>query len=282
MAIPVPRPPASDLDPDAIYLVVEGEQERQIVSAVLEAAGYPLDRIEVVVATGRYGVAREVADLADRAPDRCAVLVDVDERSLPEARTRARSQLGDPQAEVFCAVPSVEAWLFADDGAVVANARPEEDVRRIVRRLSLPEEIPDPKQLAQKVLGPPARWGFLSSIDIGRAAARSPSLRNFLEGMGRLLGVPAETLFERVGRHLTRDVVAGLIREVSPADTTVWRTSNGDDYTAAELQRLIEEGDPIGRQYASDLLRISRDFLRRTANRPPLMHPDAAPPILLP
>ena len=268
MAIPAPRPPASGLDPDAIFLVVEGEQDRQIVSAILEAAGYPLDRIEIVVATGRYGVAQEVADLADRAPDRCAALIDIDEASVPDARARARRQLRNPQAEVFCAVPSVEAWLFADDDAVVANARPEDDVQRIVARLSLPEEIPDPRQLARQVFGPPARWGFLSKIDIGRAAARSPSLRSFLEGMGRLLGVPAEGLLDRVGRHLARDIVAGLIREVSPADTTVWRTSSGAGYTAAELQRLIEEGDPIGRQYASDLLRISRDLLRRTANRP--------------
>jgi len=193
--------------------------------------------------------------------------VDLDERSVADARTRARRQLGDPPAEVFCAVPAIEAWLFADDEAVAANARPDEEVQRIVERLSLPEEIPNPKQLALQVFGPPARWEFLRRIDVGRAAARSPSLRSFLEGMSRLLGAPTGPLYERVGRHLTRDIIAGLIREVSPADTVLWRTSNGDEYTAAVLQRLIEEGDPIGRQYASDLLRISRDFLRRTANR---------------
>lgn len=267
MAIPELRPPASHFEPDEIYLVVEGEQDRQIVFSVLEAAGYPLERLQIVVAAGKYA-AREVADIADRAPGRCAVLVDLDEPSVPDARSRARLQLGNPQAEVFCAVPAIEAWLFADEGAVVANARTDEDVQRIIGRLPLPEEIPDPKQLARQVFRPTLRWDFLRTIDIGRAAARSPSLRSFLEGMGRLLGAPAEPLLERVGRHLTRDIVAGLIREVSPADTTVWRTANGDAYTAAELQRLIEEGDPIGRQYASDLLRISRDLLRRTANRP--------------
>lgn len=267
MAIPMPRPPASDLDPDAIYLVVEGENDRQFVYAILEAAGYPLDRVQIVVASGKYGASQEVADLADRAPGRCAVLVDLDEPSVPDARARARRQLGDPPAEVFCAVPTIEAWLFADDDAVAANARPDPDVQRIVGRLALPEEIPDPKQLAWQVFGPPPQWEFLRTIDVGRAAARSPSLRNFLEGMGRLLEVPPEPLLEKVGRHLTRDVIMGLIREVSPADATLWRTSSGEEYTASELQRLIEEGDPIGRQYASDLLRISRDLLRRTANR---------------
>ena len=33
-------------------------------------------------------------------------------------------------------------------------------------------------------------------------------------------------------------------------------------------RRLVEEGDEVGRQYASDLLRIARAFLLRKANRP--------------
>lgn len=267
MAVPVARPPASRFDPDSIYLVVEGESDRQIVFAVLEAAGYPTDQVQVVVAAGRYGAARKVADLADGAPGRCAVLVDQDERHVPDARAQARQGLGNPEAEVFCAVPSIEAWLFADDQAVLANARPDEEVRRIVRRLPLPEEIPDPKQLAHQVFGSPLRWSFLRQIDIGRAAARSPSLRAFLEGMGRLLKVQTELPAEAMGRNLSRDIVAGLIREVSPSDTVVWRTTNGDEYTADEIRRHIEEGDEIGRQYASDLFRISRDLLRRQANR---------------
>lgn len=64
------------------------------------------------------------------------------------------------------------------------------------------------------------------------------------------------------------EAVARLIREVSPADAVLWRTVSGTEYTAHELLQHIEAGDELGRQYASDLLRISRDFLRRTANRP--------------
>ncbi len=260
------RPPVDDLDPDAIFLVVEGPEDRRIVRHLLEAARYPLERLHLIVGQGKAGAAREVSELAERAPGRCAVLVDLDESSIPDARERARQQLGDLPAEVFCAVPEIEAWLFADDGALLANANPDEEVQRIVRRLPLPEEIPSPGQLARFVFGPASRWEFVRRIDIGRAAARSPSLRVFLEGIGRLLGVPQAPLLEQVGRHLSRDIIAGLIREVSPSDAVVWRTSSGDEYTADELQRHIEAGDEIGRQYASDLLRISRDFLRRTAN----------------
>jgi hypothetical protein len=267
MAIPAVRLPADQIDPDAVFLVVEGENDRRIVSVLLEAASFPLDRVLLVVGGGKTGVARKVSSLADQAPGRCAVLVDLDELSVPDARARAREQLGDPPAEVFCAVPTLEAWLFADDQAVLANALPKEEIRRIVRRLPLPEEIPNPKQLADEVFGPQSNWGFLRQIDAGRAAARSPSLRAFLEGMANLLGIDSQRLQEGVARNLSRDIIAGLIQEVSPAQTVMWRTTDGHEYTADELKRHIADGDEIGRQYASDLFRVSRDLLRRTANR---------------
>lgn len=254
--------------PGTVFLIVEGPDDEQIARSLLLAAHYPVDRVHLEIGRGKYKASQIASRLAEKAPGRCAVLVDLDERNVPDARERAREQLGDPPAEVFCGVPTVEAWLFADDQAVLENASPDEEVQRLVRRLPLPEEIPDPKQLAHYVFGPASAWRFLSQIDIGRAAARSPSLRAFLDGMGQLLGVPTSPLLEGVARSLDRDIIAGLIREVSPADAVVWRTADGCEYTATELERHIEEGNEIGRQYASDLLRISRDFLRRTANRP--------------
>jgi len=268
MAEPAPAPRmAQGLHLEALALVVEGAADARIVEGVLAAAGFPVERVHIVVGLGRYGAARMAEEIAQGAQEHCAVLVDLDERSVPDAQARAREQLGAPPFDIFCAVPSIEAWLFADHEAAQAYASPDEDVQRIVRRLPLPEEIPDPKQLARYVFGPSSKWGFIHQIDIGRAAARSPSLRIFLEGMGRLLGVPTPPLMEGVARHFSRDIIAGLVREV-PADTVVWRTLSGDEYTADELRRLIEEGDEVGRQYASDLLRISRDFLLRKANRP--------------
>ncbi|HSG39397.1 MAG TPA: hypothetical protein VLE27_07140 [Thermoanaerobaculia bacterium] len=268
MSVPVARYPASHLDPEAVFLVVEGENDGRIVSRLLEAAGFPLDRVHLSVASGRYAVARELTELSELAPGRCAVVMDLDERSVADARARAREELDNPRAEVFCAVPAVEAWLFADDQSVLANAIPQEDVRRIVRRLPLPEEIPDPKQLALRVFGPAPKWDFLRRIDIGRAMGRSPSLRVFLEGMGRLLGVPLEPLQQEFSRTLSRDVIASLLREISPADAVVFRTLDGRVFTADDLRRRIEEGDELGREFASDLFRISRDLLRRQAIHP--------------
>jgi hypothetical protein len=248
-----------------VELIVEGFAEEKVVRALLLAAGYPADRVCVLVAGGRYRAARLASEMDPS--QRAAVLIDLDESTIPDARSRAREQLGNPPIEVFCAVPSIEAWLFADEQVAQAHAYQDEEIQRLLRRLPLPEEIPNPRELAQQVFGPFSQWVFLQKIDVGRAAARSPSLRVFLEGMGKLLDVPTAWLLEGVGRSLGRDTLAGLIREVSPGDTVVWRSADGDVYTANELARHIEEGDEVGRQYSSDLLRISRDFLRRTAHR---------------
>lgn len=253
--------------PDEVFLAVEGEVDREIVSDLLEAGGFPVGRVRWMIGRSKRGAAQELVQLSTLAPARCAILVDMDDWGLPDARARAREQLGDPPFEVFCAVPATEAWLFADPHVVLANAVSSEEVRRIVQRLPLPEEIPDPKQLALQVFGPMSRWRFLRHVDLDRAAARSPSLRVFLDGMARLLGIPREPGLEGATRSLSRDVIASLLREVSPKDAVIWRTLSGDEYTASELQRLIEEGDEVGRQYSSDLLRIARDFLHRTANR---------------
>jgi hypothetical protein len=268
MSVPVARYPADHLDPDAIFLVVEGENDGRIVRPLLEAAGFPLDRVRFSIVSGRYAATRELRELAKLALGRCAILVNLDERSVADARARAREELENPQAEVFCAIPAVEAWLFADPETVLANVLPQEDVRRIVGRLPLPEEIPDPKQLAMRVFGPVPRWDFLRRIDLGMAMGRSPSLRVFLEGMGRLLQRSLEPLQQEFARTLSRDVIASLLREISPADSVVFRTLDGRVFTADELRRRIEEGDELGREYASDLFRISRDLLRRQAVRP--------------
>src|SRR5947209_7520041 len=137
----------------AVVLIVEGLGDQQIVLWLLEAAGYPLDRISIHVAQGKYRAARMAAELSQTPPGRCAMLVDLDEPTVPDARARAQEQLGNPPAEVFCAVPCAEAWLFADDRAVRENAGADEEVQRVVQRLPLPEEIPDPKQLAHFVFG---------------------------------------------------------------------------------------------------------------------------------
>lgn len=252
--------------PDVVCLFVEGIGPAQVARWAMEAAGLPLDRVQIVSLDDSLYTDRQLELPPERRGELRAALMDLDARSVPDAVKRARARFGDADVPIFCAVPTVEAWLFADDEAVAKNAAHDDEVRAIVERLPLPEEIPEPKNLARFVFGPPSRWEFLRTVNVQRAAARSPSLRAFLSGMAKLLGVSPALPEESVARSLDRDVFAGLLAEVLPADTVVWRTSSGV-YTAAELRRQIEEGSEVGRQYASDLLRIARDFLMRKANR---------------
>lgn len=71
----------------------------------------------------------------------------------------------------------------------------------------------------------------------------------------------------RQQHNIKREVFAGLVREVVPATTILWRTSEGYSFTAKQLLEEIENGSEIGRQYAADLLRVARDFLKRQALR---------------
>src|SRR3954470_13441922 len=52
MAMPAEHFPVEQDDPEVVFLVVEGENNRRIVTALLEAAGYPLDRVVLMVARG--------------------------------------------------------------------------------------------------------------------------------------------------------------------------------------------------------------------------------------
>jgi hypothetical protein len=103
--------------------------------------------------------------------------------------------------------------------------------------------------------------------DIGRAAARSPSLRHFLQGVAGLLGEGQLDLLAETARSLDRDILTNLLGEVTRGDAIVWRTMDGTAFTASRLRTEIEEGTDIGLQYASDLLRVARDMLERAAGR---------------
>jgi hypothetical protein len=252
---------------DRVTLLVEGYDEQALVPWILEAAGVPVDQVDVRAAMGKAGIQKEVERLLEGSEGRVAALVDLDEQSMPDALARAREQIGAGAVRVFCAVPAIEAWLFADDRLAEEQCAKDAEALAILRRIPMPEEIPTPKELARALFGLPKHCDWLRKMDVERASARSPSLRTFLVGMGEVLGVAVPAASESVGRSLSRNVLAGLLAEVLPSDTVVWRTTAGDVYTAVELRRHIEQGDEIGQAYASDLLRVARDFLRRRASQ---------------
>lgn len=252
-----------------VLVVVEGPLDELIVTGLVRRAGLPLDRFRVLC-PGGASLLHLASRLQGLGP--LVVLMNLDERSLPDAETQARERLGEPfDGKVFCAIPEIEAWLLADDHLLARRLSHDPEAAPLLRRLSLPEEVPHPKQLLRELFGVDARrreWleALVSEMDLARACSRCPSLFRFLEGLASAAGVSLELDVEALSRSLPRDLLSGLLGEL-PADAVVWRASSGDTYTAAELRALVEEGSKEGRQYAADLLRVSRDILKRSAQR---------------
>jgi len=65
---------------------------------------------------------------------------------------------------------------------------------------------------------------------------------------------------------LSRSTMLGLIQSLPDQEAVIWRTLEGE-YTAAQMAALIEAGDAVGSQYASDLLILARDLLMRSARK---------------
>jgi hypothetical protein len=145
---------------ERITLLVEGQYDQMLLGWILEAAGLPMDRIDFAIA-GEKGVRSVVQSLPENLVERIAVLIDLDERSVPDAQARAREKLADPPVRVFCAVPTIEAWLFADDHLAEEQGARDEESLAILRRIPMPEEIPTPKELARTIFGLPQHCGTL-------------------------------------------------------------------------------------------------------------------------
>ncbi|MEK8019241.1 MAG: DUF3226 domain-containing protein [Candidatus Parabeggiatoa sp.] len=258
---------------NAILLFVEGQTDSQKISWILEAADYPLERISIHLLQGKMNAIHFTRHFPDLIKEKCAILVDLDERgSIPQAIQRIKEQLQNPPINhIFCAIPTIEAWLFADDDMAIQKAQGELE-HQIVSALPLPEEIENPFEIAQIVFKKVTKtdissWAFMKEINIERACARAPSLRHFLTGLNQLLELNLPSISESVPRSLNREVFVGLLREIVPANTIMWKTSAGHLLTAKQLREEIEQGTELGRQYAADILRIARDLIKGMAQR---------------
>ena len=196
------------------------------------------------------------------------VLIDSDKPNLPDSIEEVRAQFGDTEVEVYCAVPTIESWIFADDKLLLHQmAQNKKALLPILYRMPLPEEIPYPKQINFNLFR--KNWGnyeFLRHMNIQLAAARTPSLKNFLEGVTRKMAVNLN-IEESYARTFSRDILANLVKEVSPAESIIYRTMDGTTYTAEAMIQNIEEGSDIGKLYTADLLRIARELLKRAAEK---------------
>lgn len=253
--------------PAKLTIYVEGSVDKVIVGHLLNAANLTRN-VSITVCSGKASIARVISQLEDSDDEKSIALVDADELSVADSRSLAMAQLGHPAIPVFCAVPNVEAWLFADDALAIDVAR-NEQAARTLERTPLPESIPYPKQLASYVFPKEAGvygYSFLARVDISKAAARSPSLRAFLVGVAEALGEYVEFASQSFGRSVSRDAFSTLLREL-PSDTVAWRTMDGTEIHADELARAIAEGTEIGMQYVTEVLRISRDLVARRSRQ---------------
>lgn len=254
----------SDID---LTIFVEGNSDVLILRNLLAAARLDIG-VDIIPCNGKQRVAEIVKKLHDTPTHKFLALVDADEMSVADAAELAASQLGHPAIPVFCAVPTAEAWLFADDVTALKAAR-DDKAALMIKRLPLPEMITYPKRVASTVFRKTANFynfSFLQEIDINRAAARSPSLRAFLGGVAKAQEKNFDLNAISLGTTINRDVISTLLREL-PRDQVAWKTLDGDVFKAEDLARAVSEGTEPGRQYATELLRVARDLIVRKSQR---------------
>ncbi|MGO8003376.1 MULTISPECIES: hypothetical protein [Rhizobium] len=249
-----------------LTVFVEGPADNLMVQTLVNALGlHQKAQINVRLMGGKRNIATHIRDLKNDHLHKFAALVDADEGSVADSRELARQQLGRPSIDVFCAVPTVEAWIFADPEFAKSAAR-SAHAKEMIDRAPLPETIPYPKQFAMNVFGSTSKFPVVGNFDVHLAAARSPSLRAFVEGIAKLVGADLDFKLPVGKLSDTRDVVSTLLREL-PEAKVVWKTMTGARFSAGELARAIAEGTPLGNQYATELLRVARDLVARQANK---------------
>ncbi|WP_372364903.1 hypothetical protein [Candidatus Uabimicrobium sp. HlEnr_7] len=243
-------------------IFVESKSDAYIVKEVLSAAKYPLERLCVDESSNLNTILE--ADWKKEDLQNTIFLISMSVKNITDAKLAIQKLTKNRNLNIFCAIPNVSSWLFADDKLFMQKY--SENQEYFFNRLPLPEEIPDPEELALKIFGEYTNWSFLQNIDIEHATSRSPSLRMFLIGLAELLDIPYLFLKEGGFRSASRNLLASLLDEI-PSETIIWRTVDNHSFTAEDLKKEIRAGSEIGRLYASDLLRVSRDLLNYEANR---------------
>ena len=176
---------------------------------------------------------------------------------------RTASNVSD-SVQLCAAVPSLDSWLFSDDKAMRTFARTER-TKLIADRMPFPEQIPQPSMLRNAIVKGRNLDKLVSLFDLDRAEARSPSLKYFLNAVRKVLDIELREL-QPFAASFNRQLFANLVSEVYPADRIIFRTLEGDEFTAKQMLEHVREGDQVGTQYFGDILRIARDMLIHQSN----------------
>lgn len=241
-------------------IFVEGNVDKIVVNYILMAARIPNDEYSIMECGGKENVLRK----AKQAGNDDIFLVDSDTLNIAEARKRIRD-LGIDSEKVFFAIPSIESWLFADDKTLSNSRYLNENQISMLNRMSLTDEVPYPKAILN-YLGIRkdniVNCDFLSEIDIYYACTRSNSLRVFLTDMFKKIQIESEFEDNVLSRSINRDVYVNLLNEIIPSKAVIYRTGDGNEYSAERMILAIERGEDIGKRYCANLLRAARDFLK--------------------
>lgn len=261
-----------------LNVFVEGNQDAVWVNILLHRAFPRTDLLISTKPSGKKAEALKRFVHVESYPDPIQLgdqvvnvaLVDADVSSLPDAKIALMRKLGEERLsdKVFFAVPTLESWLFADMEA--ARKQLGKKSAPVLDRVQFPDEIPHPKLLAAQTFGPHERTfmagqRIIESMDLERAMSRSPSMREFLAGIARLIGEDGFQPVPDAERLIGRRLLGQLVSETNPSSRVLYRTMAGDRLTASRLAKEISQGTPIARQYAADLLRIARELLANEA-----------------
>ena len=259
-----------------ILLYVGHKTDKVIIDQILQAANYPTDRINIVVAGGQKNVIKlAIRQTKVQVEDRIvAAIIDGDSNYVQESIQKAKTHLIGISVEVFCAIPTVEAWVFADD--LVLKKYIPQRFQREADRIPMPEEIFYPELLLHRWFNGKdsddslATYHFLSQIDIARAASRCPSLSYFLRQIGELLALPEALqlpIENALANALPKRIFANLLEEVALPNTVIYRTLDGNQVTVDDLRKAIWQDSQMGKEYIGRVFRVARDIIKNQATK---------------
>jgi hypothetical protein len=258
--------------PQKIQLFVEGYHDKMIITAILQAAKLPLDRIEIIVANGKNQVLKLAQVVSENKNIHTILFVDADELFISDANQKYQATALEYGCnDVLFAIPEIESWLFADD-ILLKSIVSDKQIERL-KMLPLPDAIPYPRVIANHLMPKDVpyeqKYRFLEKIDIVRAAARSASLKHFLLKIADLMECPLPHLEQRSPEASTVDlkIVTNLLKSVSNKDTVMLKTLSNHTYTAGDIENSVTNGTDLAREYLSDLFFVARDLLKRKAAR---------------
>lgn len=256
-----------------LTILVEGRTDSEIVKNILMAAEVPMDSIKIKAIQGKKKM-KDVMLPIKLTGENFLVLIDSDKLFVKDSIKEAQIQLDTKDENVFCAVPEIESWLFADDNLFKREVIHRVDkINRdealdILDRIIQTDELIYPKKVLN-IMGLMGRgikfdFSFLREMNIERACIRSTSLRNFLQGVFKALKIDDTVFTTMLSRNINRDIFSSLVKEVLPADEVIFKSLDGENISAKQMISEIETGTELGKDYCSQIFRIARDLLIRS------------------